>query len=199
MHFDFIDIGTSDFDTSISTALPAETVLLIEPISEYLDSLPNNPNVYKENYAVGEKYDSIEIYYVPPKIIKDLNLPEWVRGSNSIGRYHPIVEDLLNSSNISLEVVKKEKVEIVPLDFFIKKYNITSIKNLKVDTEGYDHFIIAQVYNLVETGLDIQYIKFEYNPTFGNTDILDSLTTKFVKLGYNQSWSKKKRDVILQR
>jgi FkbM family methyltransferase len=199
MHFDFIDIGTSDFDTSASIALATETVLLIEPISEYLESLPGGVNCHKENYAVGQDYESVEIYYVPPKTIQELNLPDWVRGSNSIGTYHPIVKDLLESSNISLDVVKKERVKIVPLDFLIQKYNITSVKNLKVDTEGYDHFIIDQVYSLVNNGLDIKYIKFEYNSAFGNTYILDVLAEKFVKLGYHQSWSKKRRDIILTK
>jgi hypothetical protein len=80
MHFDFIDIGTSDFDTSASIALATETVLLIEPISEYLESLPGGVNCHKENYAVGQDYESVEIYYVPPKTIQELNLPDWVRG-----------------------------------------------------------------------------------------------------------------------
>lgn len=199
MYFSFVDIGTSDFDTSISVCTQTQKVLLIEPIKEYLDSLPTGTNIYKENCAVGENFSSMEIYYIPPDIIKNLNLPEWVKGSNSIGNYHPIVKDLLESKNISLDIVKKERIDVVPLDHIIKKYNISSIENLKIDTEGYDHFIVKQVYNLIVQGMNIQNIKFEYNPTFNNTEILDSLVVKFISLGYNQSWSKKKRDVILQR
>ncbi len=199
MHFDFIDIGTSDFDTSLQVALPNDKILLVEPISIYLNSLPNGENIYKENCAVGKDFSKIEIYYVPEQTIKELNLPDWVKGSNSIGQYHPIVKNLLEVNNISLDVVKKEKVNIVPISFLIDKYKIASITSLKIDTEGYDHFIVEQIYQLVEKGMDIKVIKFEYNAAFNNTDILDELVIKFKNIGYTQSWSKKKRDIILTK
>ena len=41
MYFDFVEIGTSDFDTLIAAADQNTIGLSIEPIREYLDRLPS--------------------------------------------------------------------------------------------------------------------------------------------------------------
>ena len=47
MNYDFIEVGTSDFDTLIQDATDNCIGLCIEPIKFYLDRLPNKPNVKK--------------------------------------------------------------------------------------------------------------------------------------------------------
>ena len=47
MFLDFIEIGTSDFNTLIQAAGPAAHGLSIDPISLYLDRLPNRPGCKK--------------------------------------------------------------------------------------------------------------------------------------------------------
>jgi hypothetical protein len=46
-HYDFIEIGTSDFDTLIETSDDKTVGLSIEPIKYYLDRLPERKNVKK--------------------------------------------------------------------------------------------------------------------------------------------------------
>ena len=54
MKYDFIEIGTSDFDTLLETTTN-KIGISIEPLKYYLDSLPNNDKVIKVNspYSIG--------------------------------------------------------------------------------------------------------------------------------------------------
>ena len=45
--YDFIEVGTSDFHTLIQECSDESVGLSVEPISKYLDRLPNKPNVSK--------------------------------------------------------------------------------------------------------------------------------------------------------
>jgi len=47
MKYDFVEIGTSDFDTLIETATDATRGLSIEPVRYYLDRLPERAGVKK--------------------------------------------------------------------------------------------------------------------------------------------------------
>jgi hypothetical protein len=42
MFFDFVEIGTSDFDTLIQKAGDTDIGISIDPIDEYLERLPSN-------------------------------------------------------------------------------------------------------------------------------------------------------------
>ena len=47
MHYNFVEIGTSDFDTLIEGADDEQVGLSIEPIAYYLNKLPDKKNVKK--------------------------------------------------------------------------------------------------------------------------------------------------------
>ena len=65
IHYDFIEIGTSDFHTLIESATDKTIGLSIEPIKTYLDRLPNKENVLKVQAAVSDSDSTIEIYHIP--------------------------------------------------------------------------------------------------------------------------------------
>ena len=70
-HYDFIEIGTSDFDTLIESSDDNMVGLSIEPIKYYLDRLPNKKNVKKIQLAVSDVDGDIDIYYIPDEKIKE--------------------------------------------------------------------------------------------------------------------------------
>jgi hypothetical protein len=111
MHYDFIEIGTSDFRTLIQTCKDNETGLSIEPIKMYLDNLPDKPNVTKVNCAISNVNSTIEVFYVKPEDIIKFNLPNWVRGCNSINKPHPTVLNLLGDKHDS--IITKEIVKVI--------------------------------------------------------------------------------------
>ena len=90
MNYDFIEVGTSDFDTLIQDATDNCIGLCIEPIKFYLDRLPNKPNVKKINSAISfdGKVGRDKVYYIPLETIQKHNMPLWIRGCNSMGDYH---------------------------------------------------------------------------------------------------------------
>ena len=49
-HFDFIDIGTSDFDYTIPNN--NQFGIYVEPIKYYIDKIPNYPNTIKLQVAI---------------------------------------------------------------------------------------------------------------------------------------------------
>ena len=84
MKYNFIEIGTSNFDTLIQAATDATVGLSIEPIQYYLDQLPNPTNVKKINCAVSRtnQNEILHVYYVPEDVIVEQQLPAWLKGCN---------------------------------------------------------------------------------------------------------------------
>ena len=98
-----IEIGTSDFRTQAGK----RDGLFIEPVKEHFDRLPI---CRKENVAISNKEGSIEIYFIPDRLIKQHNLPNWVRGCNSIGKIHPSIVDYGWHDLVNVELVKVVRI-----------------------------------------------------------------------------------------
>jgi FkbM family methyltransferase len=183
MHYDFIEIGTSDFRTLIQTCNDNEIGLSIEPIKMYLDNLPNKPNVTKVNCAISNENGSIDVYYVKPDDIIKYNLPHWVRGCNSINKPHPTVLNLLGNKHDI--VITKESVKVLNWLKLIEMYHIETIGYLKIDTEGHDGLILDDYYKvcLNDNKLLANTIIFENN-ILSNSELNNIVINNFLKLGY---------------
>lgn len=175
-HHDFIEIGTSDFDTLIESSNDNTIGISIEPIKYYLDRLPNKKNVIKVQSALTTTDGFVDVYYIEDSKIKEHNLPWWVRGSNSINNPHPfaikeIGEDLYN------ELVTIEKVPTISWETLINTYGVSSIGHLKIDTEGHDHIIFRDFLNYCElNSFPIpDKITLEYHDGVSNKVELDKL------------------------
>jgi mannosyltransferase OCH1-like enzyme len=196
MVFDFIEIGTSDFDTLIETASDDTVGLSIEPLKIYLDNLPNKQLVTKVNAAIAKEDGFLEIYYVPEEKIIEHNLPWWVRGSNSVGAPHPftikeIGEDLYNN------IVKIGRVPTMSWKTLVNSYNVERIKYLKVDTEGYDHHILNDYLDICEKNPELlaDKIKFERHSEVSNLEEIDKVIARFK--GYHVEFNES--DVVLTK
>ena len=195
MKLDFLEIGTSNFRTLLETADNNVIGISVEPLSYYLDQLPNFKNVIKENVAIAfddtEKY--IEIYYIPENVIKEKKLPDWLKGCNSLGKYHPKHEEL----GIT-ELVKIDKVLQVPISKLLEKYKVTSINFLKIDTEGGDCDILLHLKKYLDTKDKTLYpkkIQFETN-FLTPKEKIETVIASYKDLGYKQG-KKKKTDTVL--
>lgn len=143
MKYDFVEIGTSNFDTLIEKADDNTIGISIDPMKKYLDQLPNPKKCKKINCAVSFDGNELPInfYYIDLETINRLNLKKFLRGCNAIGNYHP-----MHIQHNLQEHVTIEKVNQKSLVSIFNNYNITEIDYLKIDTEGGDCKIMKQLY-----------------------------------------------------
>jgi hypothetical protein len=188
MHFDYVDIGTSDFETSLDTrSSVSESVLLVEPLFDYLRNIPDEENVYKANFAISNVSGWGELHHIPRRVIEEYSLAPWLRGCNSLNKPHITAQKYLAEFGLDPGLMKVQKVRIIPFYSLLVAYEIDSIGRLKVDTEGHDHVILHSVSDCIEQmGLKIQQIQFEYLEVFENTKTLDAEIKFLQHLGYSE-------------
>lgn len=188
MKYDFIEIGTSNFDTLIQIAIDTATGLSIEPIKHYLDCLPTKPKVKKLNVAVSRDntHGMLDVYYVPEDVIVAKGLPDWLKGCNSIGDYH-LQHKKLNVTDL----VIKQSVLMVPIANIFIEHDVTELYYLKIDTEGSDSEIMLHLYDYLKTEPSTKYPKkilFESNE-LSDMNQVDLVKSKFAELGYKVAYA----------
>lgn len=174
MHYDFIEIGTSDFDTFVDgypehgrPGCPDHFVgLCIDPIYEYVIlGLSNKPRVTKVVAAVSDCDGTAEIHYIPEDTIKKYNFLPWTRGCNRIDDYHPYTEMEPNRLGMDVkpeDIAVKRTVPKISVHTLIQTYLIESCDYLRIDTEGHDGvilkaFVKAWKQNLMEKPKKIEF------------------------------------------
>lgn len=183
MKYDFVEIGTSNFDTLIEVATDNTRGLSIEPMLYYLDQLPSRPLVQKLNCAVSRNnlFETLSVYYVPENTIQAYGLPDWLRGCNTIGDYH--------FQHVALNVqrwVEQQQVPCVPIGHVFDRYDITQLDYLKIDTEGSDCAILLHLYDWLADQPGSRYpqkILFESNELAVPAQV-ELVKQKFINLGY---------------
>lgn len=181
--YDFIEIGTSNFETLIQTCKDTDVGISVEPIKYYLDMLPNKPNVKKINKAISNRSGSIQIFYLPEHLIPILGVPIYLKGCNSVDDYH-YQHRLCNVT----EHVCKEWVDVIPISKLLKDNNVRKVHFLKIDTEGHDCIIMSDLYNyLLEKNNEKNYypskIQFESN-ILTSKELVDHTINLFQSIGY---------------
>ena len=129
--YDFIEIGTSDFDTLIEKATDEMKGISIDPLQHFLDRLPNPKNCTKVCAAILDERGEIDLHYIKDEDIVKYNLPYFVRGSASLGRRHPFILTLLANEAADNpipepidpdEIYSKKKVPVKRLKDIIDEY-----------------------------------------------------------------------------
>lgn len=185
MKYNFIEIGTADFETELETCDEESVGLTIEPIKSYLDNLPNKKNVKKINCAVSNCNRKTEIFYVSSENIKKNNLPWFVKGCNSIDMPHPITKGFAFGLNIPDELISKDTIEVKSFEKIIEEYEVEEIDFLKIDTEGHDLVIMNHYIDLCEQNqkLFAKKISFESNILL-NQDEVENVLNRLISFGY---------------
>lgn len=167
-HYDYIEIGTSDFDTLVEIYPDGTNGLSIEPIKTYLDRLPDKPGNTKYNVAITDEDCQLSVFYVKPEDIEANGLPEWVKGCNSVGAPHPSVVRELSERGL-MDIYTQDVIDGVSFPSLINQCTIGSVDYLKVDTEGHDFVILRSMLN---TSLRPNKIRFEANSLYTEDAIL---------------------------
>jgi hypothetical protein len=184
MKYDFVEIGTSDFDTLIETATDATVGLSIEPVKHYLDRLPDRPGVRKIWSAISADNvkSMLQVYYVPESVIKEKGLPDWLRGCNHVGDYH------LQHRKLGIEhLVETSHVPCWPIGELFEREQVTELDLLKLDTEGQDCAILLHLATWLLTQPATarpRKIIFESNE-LADPDQVTAVINQFIMLGYS--------------
>lgn len=169
-----IEIGTSDFRTQAGKV----DGIFIEPVKYYFDRLPE---CRKENIAISNYEGEIDIYYLTHEEIKKYNLPDWLRGCNSVGSVHPTTNSVLSLSGIPLDIVRKDTVKVDRMANLLERHKVTSIDLLKIDTEGHDTIILNDYLDTVD--ILPRTIQFEANTLSDMTEVFKACE-RLHQLGY---------------
>lgn len=185
--YDFIEIGTSDFNTVIENATDETIGLSIEPIKYYIDKLPDKKNVKKLNVAISDRDGNIDIYYIPEHVITEHNLQYWLKGCNSVNKKHKHHENFDS-------LVEKETVPVVDIVTLFISQRVRGIKYLKIDVEGHDCVILNSMYNYIKLMPKIFFPKQIIFQSREHTDPIDiyDIYDKFTSIGYaikNTEWN----------
>ena len=178
--YDFIEIGTSDYETLIETADDTTKGISVDAVKYYIDKLPNRKNVKKLNLGISNENTFLDVYYIPEKTIKENNLPYWVKGCNSINDYHP-----MHTINVR-PYCEIEKVKVITTYELFYQNSVRNVRFLKIDTEGHDCIILKTLFFYIKYLPIIFYPKkilFETNRWTKHKDV-DEIILLFSSLGY---------------
>jgi FkbM family methyltransferase len=179
MKFDFIEIGTCDFDTLLQST-SSKIGLSIDPIKIYLDNLPDNDHVIKLNCAISDKDGEVEVFWISPDDIHKYQLPVWLKGCNSIINPHPSAIKELRDRNLD-NIYIKSKCKSMSWKSLVELYDIKQVDYLKIDTEGHDCFIIN---NILDFGKVLpNRILFENN-VLSEQSLVEETLARLNKFGY---------------
>lgn len=181
VNYNFIEIGTSNFDTLIEKADDDTIGISVDAVRYYINQLPEKPNVKKINIGISNKNTNLDVYYIPEKVIDENQLPKWFKGCNCIGNYHP----LHIKHNVS-DLCIVENVEVITCYELFYKNKVKNVKFFKIDTEGHDCIILESLYYYIFYLPSIFYpekILFESNENINPGDV-DKIIYLFCNLGY---------------
>lgn len=193
MKYNFIEIGTSDFETLIENTTN-EFGLSIDAVDLYLDKLPNKPNVTKLNCGISNKSGHCEVFYVDPSDIEKYNLPWYLKGCNSIDKPHKVTQRELEKNGLT-HLLKSKKIPLLTWQELVESYNVDEVEFLKIDAEGHDYIIVQ---NLLEfSNVFPETIIFESNELTSEEDRVKTIELAQQK-GYTFVEYDYKKNVILK-
>tara|TARA_Y100000590_G_scaffold427298_1_gene537282 strand:+ start:2100 stop:2849 length:750 start_codon:yes stop_codon:yes gene_type:complete len=129
--------------------------VLVEPVPRYFEELQLNYKNYEfvklENLAISNDGEEKNIYTVKDQFIDTYD--EHINGINSFNKSH-LIKHGVKEKHIESKNIKSTRIKNL-----IEKNNITNLKLLCIDTEGYDGNI---VYDFLETVNQRPIIIFEF-------------------------------------
>ena len=179
VHYDFIEIGTADFDTLIDKATPTAVGLSIDPLQVYLDRLPDKPFVTKVCAAISNTdKDPMPLFHVPVEDLEKHKLPGGLKGCNSLGKPHPTLRKFLKQYNCS-HLEKTMDVPVMGIATLLERHSVGSIDYLKLDTEGHDMTILQGLipYCSLHPNLWPKVIRCETNILTPRADVVSRMET----------------------
>lgn len=79
MNYSFLQIGSSEYNNMSRDAAEVTKGIVINPIQELLDNIPNKPNILKVKKAVSWKDNqpTIDVFYLAKHDLEECGIPDW--------------------------------------------------------------------------------------------------------------------------
>ena len=185
LFYDFIEIGTSDFDTEMEKK-DNKVGISVEPIKYYLDRIPSKQNCVKLNQGISNYNGKCTVHFLTEQTIHKYGFPDWVRGCNSINSYHKTVTNLCSSRGIDItKISEKHVVDVSTLHTLMITLCVAGVYFLKIDTEGHDTVILKKFHEEIQDFRCLPHvIQFESNVLSNDEDINRTITS-FKEIGYD--------------
>ena len=193
-HYDFIEIGTSGFDTLIEAAPDNLWGLSVEPLKHLQDTLPNRDNVVKVSCAIGDEPGWKDIYFLPSAFmeyndvaLKDFSEAQFLYGLGRVGEVSQDVVRRLSNSGLMppyLLYVERSLVHMKTVAQLYSENAILGVSFLKLDCEGFDYRIMQSAFNYFESSKATFpiFIEFENNSDHASAD---AVVNRLLALGYH--------------
>ena len=131
----FIEIGVANFNTLYPLIQGGWYGLMVDPVAELMNDIPDHPNLIKEYVAIHDK-NGVEdfIKIEDPSIFHESHVQAGMSGIKNSPNplHHPDYGDKL----ITIQV------PTMTLDDLLDKHNVKHINLLKIDAEGNDGVIL---------------------------------------------------------
>ena len=192
-HYDFIEIGTSGFDTLLEKALNHHVGLSIEPLKHLQDVLPNRDHVQKISCAIGDTSGWRDIYYLPNYFLEhngisliDFSEAQFLYGIGRVGEMSPNVFGRIGSSGWIMHYLLHAKRQIIRMKTvpqICKEYGVADVTLMKLDCEGFDYKIMNSALDyFIENAIKLPvFIEFENNSNYHAAGLL---VDRLIELGY---------------
>lgn len=187
--FDFVEIGTSSYDTLTASRPAHERGLSVDPVAAHLKALPFRRNTSKVHAAIGEVHGSATFFYVHPADIAAHRLPHFLKGCSMVGEPHPLAVAELRKRGLE-RLMQNGTVRVLTLRDLFVSYCVGSVGTLKVDTEGYDTRIMMSLLAELRNGFPPpKSITYEANWLNEERRVAaNDVNRQLVRMGYKHSW-----------
>ena len=151
-HLDYVEVGTSNFDTLTGRASGgAQRGLAVEALPFYLAQLPERSGLLDKTSAAvvgsrsaGSRYPSTSFFFVHPNDIAAHRLPHWIKGCNQLGSPHAEALKLLRRRGLG-RLMTNWTVPTRTLPSLLRERRVASIGTLKLDIEGQEVGVLRDV------------------------------------------------------
>jgi len=146
----FVEIGCCYFNTLHSLLDEGWAGYMIDPVGEYLDKIPNHPNLTKIEAAVTAhqlyKTPSVSLTYITEQHYASFD-EQAKKDFHGMGSTQPFRTNILSGkiSKYNDGDIATKVVPAISLNWLIDYFKIPKIDLLKIDTEGADFDILASI------------------------------------------------------
>lgn len=200
-HLDFVEIGTSDFETLSHEAQEHATGLAVEALPFYLARLPVRRGVTKVNAAVVGSADAgrpIRMFYIDPEDIRRNGLPAWLKGCNQV--HAPHGEGLRELRRRGMgKLMRNVSVPARTFGSIMSEHGVRSIGLLKLDVEGQEANIVDAVVEACDAAPPICPRALVWEVTHQPREVQLRLHEALVARGYIWASPKPRRDRLYVR